>query len=82
MEDKTNFAISILSVAQGVTVVRPQLEGEWMGIRILRTLEPLLEASENWHEFMPMPFPETVSTYLSIAMFQHEDHFFSMCNIV
>lgn len=59
--DRDNFVLSMKSIGEGVVVIKPQLEGEWCGITILWTPEPLLSAETNWNAFMPVPFSDSVS---------------------
>jgi hypothetical protein len=37
------------------------MHGEWMGLLILRTSEPMLKAEFVSHPFLPQPFSTTVS---------------------
>jgi hypothetical protein len=60
-EDKTIFGLSRMAIGSGIVIVKPQLEGEWAGIRIVSTPEPCLPGRQNWSGFFPDPFPESVS---------------------
>jgi hypothetical protein len=47
MEDKTIFGLSRMTIGSGIVIVKPQLEGEWAGIRIVSTPEPWLPVQPN-----------------------------------
>jgi hypothetical protein len=59
--DKERFALSQFVIGKGVTIVKPQLEGEWHNMPIIWSPEPCLDSSTNWDAFLPTPFPELVS---------------------
>jgi hypothetical protein len=59
-EQKHNFMLSPIAVGCGTMIVKPQLVGEWAGMRLVSTLEPLLPWERNWCEFVPTPFPDDV----------------------
>lgn len=59
-ELKNNFLLSPITVGAGTMVIKPQLIGEWAGMRLVSTLEPLLPFQTNWSEFIPTPFPDNV----------------------
>lgn len=61
IDDKPNFALSQLVVGAGIVVVKPQLEGVWIGMRVFSTPEPCLPGQPNWTAFVPQPFPDNVS---------------------
>jgi hypothetical protein len=60
-DDKEIFALSRVSVGEAALIVKPRMHGEWMGLRILRTSEPMLKADFVSHPFLPQPFPTSVS---------------------
>jgi len=64
-DDRQRFLLSNIEIGQGVIVVKPQLEGEWRGLRLLHTAEPCLPGNVNWIPFLPIPFPDRVSIFFS-----------------
>jgi hypothetical protein len=60
-EQRALFDLSVVSVGYGVTIVKPQLHGEWVDIPLVTTSEPLLPGEVNWSPFIPVPFPDSVS---------------------
>lgn len=60
-EDKETFALSRVSVGEAAMILKPRLQGEWMGMRILRTSEPMLKTEFVNRPFVPKPFPTAVS---------------------
>lgn len=59
-DQRAVFELSILSVGNGITIVKPQLHGEWIDIVLVTTSEPLLPGLVNWSPFIPVPFPDSV----------------------
>jgi hypothetical protein len=59
-EDRDSFALSNFCIGKSVTVVSPQLEGQWMDMRIVHTADPCLPGDMEWMPFVPVPFPELV----------------------
>jgi hypothetical protein len=59
--DKDNFALSSIIIGQGIVIIKPSLEGEWIGMRVVSSPEPTLLNEPNWNMFIPGPFLETVS---------------------
>ena len=60
-EDKDNVILSPTAVGKAITIVNPQLEGEWLGLRVIHSAEPCLPGDVEWEAFVPAPFPELVS---------------------
>ena len=62
---KDIFASSNIIVGHAYIVVKPQLDGEWNNLRILKTGEPLLpESSFIIHPYFELPFPTVVSVQI------------------
>jgi hypothetical protein len=59
---KDNFSLSAISLGHGIVILKPCLEGEWVGMKVISTPEPCLSCEESWAPFIPSPFPELVST--------------------
>lgn len=60
VDEKENFLLSKLRIGEGNMVLKPQLEGEWLGLHILSTGEPLLTSMALHLEFRPTTFPSSV----------------------
>jgi hypothetical protein len=59
--DKEKFALSEIVMGEGLIVIKPVLEGEWFGMRVLSSPEPSLTEVPSWDRYLPLPFPDTVS---------------------
>ena len=65
--DKKKFALSNIIIGKNVLNQKPCLEGDWADIRIFTSPEPCLLSETNWADFIPSPFPNTVSCVLLIT---------------
>ena len=59
--DKESFALSPILMGQGITIVRPQIEGTWAGMTVVWSPEPCLPGPINWSPWLAIPIPDTVS---------------------
>jgi len=64
--DKELYAISGISIGKEYWVVKPLVEGEWKGLRILKTGEPFVPAVGEFvcQPYIPNSFPTTVSKHI------------------
>jgi len=69
-EDHTNFNLSPVVVGGGIIVIKPQLEGEWAGMRVVWSPEPCLPNNANWEPFVPNPIPDTVSDAVGLLSYR------------
>ena len=65
-KDKDTFLLSNVVIGTGSFIVKPSLEGEWMGMRLLKTGEPFLPAAFVNQPFLPKVFPSTVCIFNKI----------------
>lgn len=61
-KDADNFKLSLnVRVGLGIIILKPRLEGEWMGMKLVSTPEPCVIDVANWQHYIPESLPETVS---------------------
>ena len=49
-----------VTVGEDITILKPVLEGEWVGIKIYTSPKPCIQIATDYTPFLPVPFPETV----------------------
>jgi hypothetical protein len=63
VREKEFLAISNVKIGCAYYVLKPKIIGEWAGIRVIQTCEPLLLTTMVQSPFLPSPFPTSVSHY-------------------
>ena len=60
VDNASLFRMSAVRVGRGVSVLSPQMEGEFADITLVSTSEPLLDGPVNLLPFIPWPVPQAV----------------------
>jgi hypothetical protein len=66
VREKDFFALPNVKIGCAYYILKSKVIGEWAGIRVLQTCEPLLLTTMVQSAFLPSPFPSSVSHYTLI----------------